>query len=145
MGLTKSSSMTGYSKIEQKSFSEDGFTSDDAIVFDGDKIISIMTSIKKKLGEISTTYGKIADLYGQALKCTASKKKMDTSTGDGKTMNSLKKKADARADVCKTRKQQLISKIESLKITLDAINDYNTQNLVSSSKDVNALNEQEND
>ena len=106
MGLTKNSSMNGYSKIEQKSFSEDGFTSNDAIVFDGDKIISIMTSIKKKLGEIANTYAKVADLYGQALKCTASKKKMDTSKGDGKTMNNLKKKADARAAVCKTRKQQ---------------------------------------
>ena len=133
MGLTKNSSMNGYSKIEQKSFSEDGFTSNDAIVFDGDKILSIMTSIKKKLGEISNTYAKVADLYGQALKC------------NGKTMNNLKKKADARAAVCKTRKQQLISKIETLKITLDVINDYNTQNLVSSSKDINSLNEQEND
>ena len=143
--LPKGKDFSGYSKLEQKPFSEDGFKEPEAIVFDGDDILSIFQKVKGNLDKINKAYAEIAKLYGEALKCTASGKTMDSSTADGKTINNLKKKASARATVMATRSTQMQNKIDALQMQLDAINAANTKTNDDAGKDIAGADENESD
>lgn len=109
--------LTGYSKIEQKDYSDTYWTTEGAMKFMGSRVSSLSKQIKSKLGEISKVYDNISDKYEKILNsCSGNGGKVDKSTTEGKALNKYKKTCDKRAEYCQKRKDTLSDAIEDARM-----------------------------
>ncbi len=119
--------LDGTSKIEKKTFN--GPFDGDGYIFDGQKTINCMTTMKKELTNIYNEYKEISELYKKALKCTSTGKKMDTKDGIGKSIKKYADRAKKRLEYINTRKKQLTDTISNIEWTMSYIEAQNKQTM----------------
>ena len=108
--------LTGDSQIENQNFNLDSFNSVGATYMDVDKALEYMKEMKTILNKIHKSYENIEASYKKALgkSCTASGKKMDTSSGPGKSIKKYYKAANRRVKAVTNRKATLVREMEKI-------------------------------
>ena len=109
------------SRLETLDFSDVHWTEPSAAYFDGSKAASLILEAKRLMNEIAQEYEKIAKGYKDILNtCGTQKKngyKMTATTNAAKQIEKIRKNAVSRANLSKTRAQQLSDAVEQLQIS----------------------------